>query len=133
MPPGCCDVRTDRGNSGWERCPVCVSDELCWSGESRGVARRAAGGPPRQSPPLTPDPRRRLRRRLDLNTAQFGSAGLGAVRSAVMISARSVTTARAPAWVRALGLPGLVPLAHAAAPPPPAPHSLGPAVPHQPP
>jgi hypothetical protein len=43
MTPGCCDVGTERGNSGWERCPVCLSDELCRSGESRGVARRAAG------------------------------------------------------------------------------------------
>jgi hypothetical protein len=57
-PRGCCDVRTERGNSAWERCSSCVSDELCWSGASRGVARRAAGGPPRQSPPLAPGHRR---------------------------------------------------------------------------
>ena len=36
------------------------------------VARRAPGGPPRQSPALTPGQRRR-RRRLDLRTAQLGS------------------------------------------------------------
>src|SRR5258708_26200720 len=51
----------------------------------------------------TPSPTRFLR------TAQFGSAGLGTVRSAVVISARSVTTARAPAWLRASALPALFP------------------------
>ena len=40
-----------------------------------GMARRAPGGPPRQSPALTPGSRRR-RRRLDLRTAQLGNEAL---------------------------------------------------------
>ena len=46
------------------------SASRCWH-----VARRAVGGPPsRPSPPLAPGSGAAQRRRLDLNTAEFGSA-----------------------------------------------------------
>ncbi len=122
MTPGCCDVVTERGNSGWERCPVCVSDELCWSGESRGVARRAASGPPRQSPPLTPGQRRA--ERAALIYIWLDSAVQGGVLLDKTAGDSQSARARQPAsWSRrrSVGPTGLIVRcgrpAHSAAPP----------------
>ena len=55
------------------RRPVRVTNELCKSGESRGVARRAAGGPPKAEPAADAGPAARAARRLDqirLNSAR---------------------------------------------------------------
>jgi len=67
----------------------------CRSGASGCGPACAGRASPRQSPAREPGQRRR-RRRLDLNTAQFGSAGRGPRRSAVLLSDPGLARHRMP-------------------------------------